>query len=222
MRYVGLQMLIMAFMLCGSGCGPESVSEIPDVPQENEIVMAEGTRITATTNTGTVTVAADKGLKRSYSWEGATRSVIMYPRKGRWFGSMGVYYPGPGNHWKEHNGIMRGVLQEGQQHFDSLDDAMGWLKVRSENCVYRDDGLVVCFSKSPERFQINVDVWQIYVGGKTASKYQETFLDKTGSFKHSDSRLNKVCYVGGIKPERLSGSQNDRIIEERANVKSAN
>jgi len=208
--------------LCISACGSERVSEIPSVPQENEIVMTKGTKITAITRTGTITITAESGLKRSYSWEGATRSVIMYPRKGRWFGSMGVYYPGPGNHWKEHNGITRGVLEEGQQHFDSLEDAVGWLKIRSNYCVYRDDGLVVCFSKTPKRYQINVDVWQIYIGGNTASKYQETVVDKNGSFKHSDIRLNKVCYVGGIKPKNLAGSQNEKIIEERANDRSAN
>jgi hypothetical protein len=80
-----------------------------------------------------------------------------------------------------HNGITRGVLQEGQQHFDSQEEALKWIEQQSGYypTVYRDDGLVVSFGKVPVRRQINVEVWQILIHGK--------------------------------KPEKLPGSQNDAI-----------
>lgn len=136
-------------------------------PVRNEIVMTPGTRITATTSEGTISITAVDGLTRSYTWEGATRSVEMEPRRERWYGSLGLYFPGPGDHWVEHHGITRGVVEEGQQHFKSVDEAMAWLKDRSwMPFVYRDDGLVVGWGKVLPRRQLNVEVWQILVDGK--------------------------------------------------------
>jgi hypothetical protein len=155
------------------------------LPAENEIVMPPGTSITATTGTGTMTVKAGQGLERSYTWEGATRSVRMDRRTRRWYGSYGAYFPGPGEHWQDHNGITRGVLEEGQQHFDTVDEAMQWLGSRNYMPrVWTDDGLVVGWMKVPLRKQLTVDVWQIYVNGR--------------------------------KPERMPGSQNDKIIVKAA------
>jgi len=142
-----------------------------EVPPENEIVMTSGMKITATTPEGTITITAGEGLKRSYTWEGATRSVCMDPRYERWFGSFGLYYPGPGDHWEEHNGITRAVTEEGQQHFDSTEAALEWIESRTwVEDVYRDDGLVVGWNKTLPRRQLNVDVWQIYINGEKPSK----------------------------------------------------
>jgi ankyrin repeat protein len=133
----------------------------------NEIVMSPGMVITATTPAGTIVVTAVDDLTRSYSWEGATRSVEMWPREERWYGSLGLYYPGPGDHWKAHNGITRGVLEEGQQHFKTVEEALQWIHSRTwMPYVYRDDGLVVGWSKTLPRRQLNVEVWQILINGK--------------------------------------------------------
>ena len=136
-----------------------------------ELVMQPGMVVTADTNAGTISISATDVLTRAYTWEGATRSVTLEPRTERWHGSLGAYYPGPGDHWQEHHGITRGVLQEGRQHFASKDEAVAWLQKQSGYypTVYRDDGLVVSFGKTLERRQINVEVWQIYVAGSTPS-----------------------------------------------------
>lgn len=190
----------------------------PPIPTINEVVMPADTTIVATTKAGAITIKSGRGLKRYYSWDGATRSVVMWPRPGRWYGSFGMYYPGPGFHWIGHNGIKRGVLDEGQQHFNTVDEAVAWLKLPyHEDCVYRDDGLVVCYSKRPERYQLNVDVWQIYVEGKATSEYKESAGDRIWAydekakpeiFKNSKST---TYYVGGHKPSKLPGSNNDAI-----------
>src|SRR4051812_45790833 len=86
---------------------------------KTEFAMRPGETITATTPLGAMQVRADDWLERSYTWEGATRSVVMWPRDARWYGSLGIYFPGDGRHWHEHHGITRGVVQEGQQHFGS-------------------------------------------------------------------------------------------------------
>ena len=95
-----------------------------------------------------------------------------------------MYNPGFGYHWREHNGIARGVLEEGQQHFDSVREALDWIPSQDYlRPVYRDDGLMVGWRKwLGPRKQLDVVVWQIYVNGK--------------------------------KPERLPGSTNDAIVVE--------
>ncbi len=154
-------------------CGPTAADEVGDgpVPAENEIVMSPAMKITATTSQGAITITAGKGLKRSYTWEGATRSVEMWPRKKRWYGSLGLYYPGPGDHWSPHNGIARGVVQEGQQHFKTVDEAMKWIAEQTWlPFVYRNDGLAVGWGKNLSRKQLDVEVWQIYIDGKKPTK----------------------------------------------------
>lgn len=174
----------------------------PPVPGNNEVVMPPNAKIEATTKDGNIVIKSGKGLKRYYNWDGATRSVVMWPRPSRWYGSLGMYYPGPGFHWLPHNGIKRGVLNEGQKHFSTAEDAVKWLNQSNNNdCVYRDDGLAVCFSKYLPRHQLNVDVWQIYIEGKTPSEFKETATENQ----------NTIYYVGGHKPKKLEGSQNDLI-----------
>lgn len=139
------------------------------IPAINEVVMAPGSSITAETKTGQITIKAGKGVMRSYTWEGATRVVDMWPRKQRWQnGSLGIYFPGPGDHWKEHNGITRLVGEEARLNFPSAAAAQAWLKTLSSagTTVYRNDGLVVTFDKNLSRKQLNVDVWQIMINGR--------------------------------------------------------
>ena len=131
-----------------------------------EVVMSPGMSIKATTPVGTITIMANDPLTRSYTWEGATRSVEMYPRTERWYGSLGLYFPGPGDHWKLHNGITRGVLDEGQQHFATTKQALAWLRARTYMpFVYRNDGLVVGWGKVLPRRELDVEVWQLMIGG---------------------------------------------------------
>ena len=77
---------------------------------DTEVVMPPGMRITATTPVGTIAITAIDDLTRAYTWDGATRAIRMLPRAittGRWFGSLGLYFPGPGEHWRDHQGITR-------------------------------------------------------------------------------------------------------------------
>jgi uncharacterized protein (TIGR03067 family) len=153
---------------------PKQRLEVRDgpVPARNEIVMSSGMKITAKTPVGTISITAGKGLRRSYTWEGATRSVTMEPREQRWYGSLGIAYPGLGCHWKPHNGIARAVTEEGQQHFKTEAEALEWLRKQKKwlPLVYRNDGLVVGWTKYLPRKQLNVDVWQIYIAGKKPTK----------------------------------------------------
>ena len=154
--------------------------------------MVEGMTISFTNSHGSMTVTAGKGFERRYSWAGDTRVVIMWPRKERWYGSLGMYNPGgyiPGKlePWKEHDGIKRYVVEEGQRHFTNETAAVKWIRQGSGkpdnlDYIYNDTGLVVGMDKQPrspeERKKthfpgtLEVDVWQIYIDGKKPQKLE--------------------------------------------------
>jgi hypothetical protein len=132
-----------------------------------ELVLKPGDILTANTASGKMQIQALGQLERRYTWDGASRSVSLWPREKRWYGSLGAYYPGEGEHWKDNNGITRGVLDEGRQDFPSQSEALSWLySEENEGIVYRDDGLAVNWGKTLSRHQLNVDVWQILIAGK--------------------------------------------------------
>jgi len=134
----------------------------------NETVMPPGMRIKVRTSESEMIVQAGRDYERSYTWDGGTRSAKLWPRKTRWYGNLGIYFPGAGQHWKSNNGITRGVLQEGVLWFKAEEDALNWLNnVQSlDNCVYTSSGIVVAWERVPARKQINVNVWQLMIGGK--------------------------------------------------------
>lgn len=223
LKLILLLIIVLTSLSCRSA-DKYHLQSPPDVPPDNEVVMSDGMTITVKPGSRihppeyqleSIKITATKGRMRSYTWEGETRSVIMWARGARWFGSMGIYYPGPGYHWKKHNGIRRGVLEEGQRHFDTVESALKWLKWKS-SCIYRDDGLVVCHSKYLEK--LNVDIWQIYIGGKVPSKFQESAIDSINSMHKWPEDIKNIykatCYVGGHKPTKLPGSKNDLIAVE--------
>ena len=103
----------------------------------------------------------------------------MWPRDKRWFGSLGIYYPGPGFHWKEHNGIARCVVNEGQQTFGTEEDALKWISdQKTQTWVWRNDGLLIGWSKKLPRKQLNVDVWQVLIDGRKPTRFAGAQDDK--------------------------------------------
>ena len=154
-----------------------SIKAEPVLP--NETVMTNGMKITVTSNEGTISILAGTNFERSYTWDGATRSVVLWPRKHPWNGSLGIYYPGPGEHWANNHGITRGVLQEGQQHFKNLGEFLDWLHaLKGMQYVYQDNGLVVGWKKTVARKELTVDVWQIYIDGQKPKELPGSENDK--------------------------------------------
>ncbi len=137
-------------------------------------LMEPGTRIRARTSVGEIVIEAGPGFERHYTWEGSTRSALLGPASGREEGPLGLYYPGPGEHWAEHKGITRGVLGEKRVAFASEALALAWIAEQSEwiPCVYRNDGWVVAWRKVPERRQLDVNVWRIEIDGQPPRRLQ--------------------------------------------------
>jgi len=170
---------------------PGCQAQIPDVPSRNEIVMSEGMKISVTNQNGTMIITAGKGLQRFYTWAGDTRSVVMWPREERWGGGLGIYFPGSGNHWKEHDGITRAVLEEGELHFKSIEETIEWLHHTGAYLVYNDDGLAAGWEKyEGAGGTLGVWVWQIYINGQKPTKLSGSQNDKITVEYPSKSRVS--------------------------------
>lgn len=177
-RRNGFSTLVAAALLA-TGCAtapppaakPEpkkaSLPSAPPVPARNEIVLENGMRVAATTPQGRIRVDAGPGLLRRFTWDGATRAVVMKPRAERYAGSLGIYYEGVPTGWEPHNGIYRVDVEEGQHHFDNLSDAKIWMQIRRLHYVHTSDGLVVGWKRKGETLQ--VEVWQFYIDGEKPS-----------------------------------------------------
>jgi hypothetical protein len=160
----------LAMLMTLTGCGTRSV---PIAPQ-NEIVLAKGDSVEVNHPSGTLKIEAGDGTTRYYYWDGIKIKVNLIPRTERWYGSIGIYNPAStflwfGDQFPGHKGISRAVVEEGQRHFISEEDAHQWL-TRVEGSainhyVWTKDGLVVNFNFSPSRCQMNIDLWQFYING---------------------------------------------------------
>jgi hypothetical protein len=167
-----------------------------------EIVMTKGMEITATTGEGTIKILAAEGFERIYMWNDCIRKVEHWPRKQRWYGSKGIYFPGPGFHWKDCNGVKRAVVEEGQQHFDTNDEALEWIKKRRYmDYVYTHNGLMVGWHI--EEHTLSCEVWQIMVKGEKPEelegcedeKIQITFLAEEDVDTYSNGIDEEDKYV---------------------------
>ena len=156
-----------------------------NINQIHESVMNEGMTICAHFEEK-VCIEAENRLVRNIMWDGITRSVTLIPRKERWYGKLGLYFPGSGNHWGYHKGITRGIIQEAQLHFTSEEELFLFLDkyVDRKYDLYRDDGLMISWRKV-----VRPDMGP---GG-----YIDLFILQ--------------LLVNGKKPERLYGSQNNKI-----------
>lgn len=155
------------FVVVGcSKLSPDKPASV-DEPDPNAVLRV-GDVFEFRNGNGTMTISADSNRKRTYSWDGASRSVEMESRKQPWYGALGLYFPGPGDHWAEHNGITRGVLQEQTRDFATSDEFMAWFKDRQEwyDARCSPNGIVAGWSIELSRNQLNVELWRVTIAGK--------------------------------------------------------
>jgi len=145
----------------------------------NEIVFAPGDKVIVQADWTNIEISSLDEKTRNYTWNGKSIKVELLPRAERWNGSLGLYHP----HVKPpHEGVVHMVVEEGQQHFKTLAEALYWITLFGDKPIYRDDGLLIASDISEENSKrkfVNIYVMQIYINGQ--------------------------------KPTKLPGSQNNRI-----------
>lgn len=142
----------------------------------------------------------------------------MNPRHAaaRFLGSLGAVSMGFMQFWRDYNGIDRAVTEEGQYRLPDIEHFRKWLSDRSAppgrmSYVYRNDGLVVVWGKVPGRWQLHVEVWQIYLGAQEAPQSRPPVETSDPTWPAYEG-FYYPFYIGGKKPTELPGSQNEKIV----------
>jgi len=140
-----------------------------------EIVMTPGMKLTARTPSGTITITANEGYKRTYQWGSCSKTVTLSPRHERWLGQKGIFYPAPGITWLFGcEGIHRADLEESQLHFGTEQEFLMWIsQYKGVPYVYTNDGLMVGFRTFPDRMIVIVEVHQVFIDGKKPSRLHD-------------------------------------------------
>lgn len=126
---------------------------------------------------GVFGIATGKGLKRTFTWKGASRSIELQPSLQN--GQKILKFPDRVNasttpllqvfHWPIHDGITRCQIQEQVQNFDSLNQATSWSQkeeAEGGSVAYTNDGLLIEWSKSLRLHTLRVYVCQLRIKGK--------------------------------------------------------
>ncbi len=177
-----------------------------------EPVMTEGMCIIATNKNGTIEIRAVGATGRRIKWDDREVKINLWPRRSRWYGSLGGYYP------TEVKGILVNV-EEGQQHFCSLKELLQWIRLQKEigkgdDIVYKNDGLVIGwhFEKNPHPQQggpsgvVSVSVWQCYVLGEKPDSLPGARDDAiTLSCTRSECPEPPVGRISPHRPKMISG-----------------
>jgi hypothetical protein len=136
-------------------------------------VLKNGDVIEFANKFGAIKIKAKDENIREYTWNGETRSVIMMERHKEWMGSRGLYFPGPGEHWKNNNGVTRGVLEEGIRKYKSEKEFKQWIRHRYQsylNYKYINNGIIGGWAIIIDRKQMNCCIWRIYIDNKLLTK----------------------------------------------------
>ena len=157
-----------------------------------ETVMTEGSQIITDIKGKTLNISAGPCYERIYTWESGTCTILQQARTSRWYGSFGIYSPSAMD-WKPGSceELNHAVVEEGQQQFSNVSDALAWLNGKYSNwqslpesqwrptinfsqSAYTSDGLLVSWELSPleDKKFLNVHVWQVYINGIKPTKLE--------------------------------------------------
>jgi len=114
------------------GCTPLTIVKDYHV----DTVMKKGMIISIdSSNCLSISIAAGKGLERSYTWNGVTSSAVLIPRRKKWSGAFGAYSPGEDEPWmNREDGVTRLLAIEAVLNYSSYEHLLCALTPISNNC----------------------------------------------------------------------------------------
>jgi hypothetical protein len=170
------------------GNGFATKVEISNTP---EIVLSENTILNVSTTTGNLSIIAGVGFARQYRWDGCIVDANMAARVSRWQGDFGIYDPVGGKRaqFKFMNPScsekIHMPVSEGQMHFADVQIAEEWLRRKTKDTVWTNNGIVVT---------------------SVASKGKSLGISMRGL----GVNVTMIC-INGSHPERLAGASDEKI-----------
>ena len=188
MRVCGILFIVFTLISCNKAT-PVSTKVAPkNSVVAVDLVLNSGDKVVANTDEGIIEIVAGKGLSRTYTWDGASRSVDLWARKEPWMGALGGYYPGPGEHWREHKGITRCVTRESVMRFETAEAFYEWINgLKWARCVYTNDGLVVGWMRNYPRKQLSVELYQVLINGEKPKELKNSQDSRISYFPKHDN-----------------------------------
>jgi hypothetical protein len=161
----------IAILATTNSCTKDQLHSIQSPAKET--VMRTGMKICAENISQEICILAKSDLDREISFDSITRRVTLIPRKERWYGKLGLYFPGSGNHWENHKGITRCIVNESELHFKEMADLLVFVNDPSnlDKSVYRNDGLYVSWYTSVKTDQssggyLSLSIYQLLIDGE--------------------------------------------------------
>jgi len=139
-----------------------------------ESVIHRNQKAIITNDNGTVEYVYSGETKRRIIIGDGSKELDMIARQKRFRGKLGLY--NPGERWfSDGRREARIVVVEGEMHFETMQDALKYLRQGSEFMDWQsnDQGYVGGFSMSPERNQINVTLYRYFINDKPISNLPE-------------------------------------------------
>lgn len=152
------------------------LAELGFVPVE--FVLGPGMRLRVRTGSGAVEIASLGGFERSYAWEGEQRTawlgehdfVQTHERQHRPYAESckALRATSEDVAWEPNAGIDDAALEEGQLHFERVEDALAWIAEWRKRgpLVYSRDGYAVSWEETLEEKFLYVGVWRIVIAGR--------------------------------------------------------
>lgn len=154
-----------------------------------ELAMSTEMLIKAKNKNGQVSIEWLGPLIRKYKWDNHEEIRTLIPRKTRFMRRLGAYDPADQSIFCFFCPI-RIVADDSVLDFDSIKEVEAFLYQGSAalDWVYNDEGWVVGFSKSPDRSQVNINVYKITINGKSPTHMQGSRNDAiTLKFKSNNA-----------------------------------
>lgn len=172
--------IIGALFISISSCSKDVDNQIYPY---TELAVMPGMIIESTNRYGTISIEATSELKRRYKWDDKIEDRVLIPRKNRWLGLLGAYDPASRFFWEFWKTSPRIVAEDSQLHFNDISEMETFL-INSDSYAdwsYTDRGLVVGYFITPERDQVNIEVYQIYINDVIPSNVPMDIVDQSSN-----------------------------------------
>lgn len=161
---------------------PETSSLISSPGVIAKPVLVDGTKLTVTSELGTIVITAGHNNERTFSLDEDERPFVLTKKKGsNPKADLGIYSPVRGTSAKGHDRLVRIDVEEALLSYHTLNEPIDFLwRQRFEKpgfdveTLYTDSGLVVQLTKYIKRDKpeppLHINIWQVYVMGEKPSK----------------------------------------------------